>query len=265
LARPIGEDGTGDDAAAAAPLAADEPVAGPRRVRTFAIGPDGKILDTGNAPEPAAPEQQVAAASTLTPIEPVPVPTTSIGGTPAAGGPDPAAAPDLAAAFSPEEGGVAASNDGGNDQVEPPAAAVEPTIEAPATDLEGPSPDIAAAPPVEPAEVPVAEPEPQPEIAAVAPQPEAEPAPAPTAATGEGWSVQISSQRTREEAQSSWSSLSRRFSSVLGSLQPNVQEADLGTKGVYYRLRVGPWTSRSEAINLCESLRSAGGDCIVVR
>jgi hypothetical protein len=59
--------------------------------------------------------------------------------------------------------------------------------------------------------------------------------------------------------------MQQRFSSVLGDMQPNIQEADLGAKGIYYRVRVGPWAARAEAVQVCESLRSAGGDCIVTR
>jgi cell division protein FtsN len=52
---------------------------------------------------------------------------------------------------------------------------------------------------------------------------------------------------------------------VLGNMEPNIQEADLGAKGTYYRVRVGPWASRGEAVQVCERLRAAGGDCIVTR
>ena len=37
----------------------------------------------------------------------------------------------------------------------------------------------------------------------------------------------------------------------------------LGAKGVYYRAMVGPFGSREEAVQLCSSLKQAGGDCVV--
>ena len=77
--------------------------------------------------------------------------------------------------------------------------------------------------------------------------------------------MQVSSQRSRDQAQSSYAGMQQRYSSVLGSLQPNIQEADLGSKGVYYRVRVGPWSTRAEAVQVCEKLRSAGGECIVTQ
>jgi cell division protein FtsN len=67
------------------------------------------------------------------------------------------------------------------------------------------------------------------------------------------------------DAQSSWASAQRRYASVLGNMEPNIQQADLGAKGTYYRVRVGPWASRGEAVQVCERLRAAGGDCIVTR
>ena len=44
-----------------------------------------------------------------------------------------------------------------------------------------------------------------------------------------------------------------------------IQEADLGTKGLYYRVRVGPWASRDDAIKVCEALKAAGGNCFVTQ
>ncbi len=59
--------------------------------------------------------------------------------------------------------------------------------------------------------------------------------------------------------------MQQRYASVLGNLDPNIQEADLGTKGIYYRVRVGPWSSRDDAIQVCESLKAAGGTCFVTQ
>ena len=45
----------------------------------------------------------------------------------------------------------------------------------------------------------------------------------------------------------------------------DIQRADLGAKGIYYRARVGPFPTRSEAIEVCEKLKAAGSTCIVTR
>ena len=42
-----------------------------------------------------------------------------------------------------------------------------------------------------------------------------------------------------------------------------IRRAELGGKGTYYRAMVGPFTSREQAVQLCSSLKAAGGDCVV--
>jgi cell division protein FtsN len=50
---------------------------------------------------------------------------------------------------------------------------------------------------------------------------------------------------------------------VLGSQPHQIRKADLGSKGVYYRAMVGPFSNREQAVQLCSSLKQAGGDCVV--
>ena len=59
--------------------------------------------------------------------------------------------------------------------------------------------------------------------------------PAPRAATGigGGFLVQVSSQRSQETALSTFHDLQRRYPSILGDREPNIQRADLGERGVY--------------------------------
>jgi len=86
---------------------------------------------------------------------------------------------------------------------------------------------------------------------------------APTIPKG-AYIVQVSSQRSRKQAQDAYSSLQRRFPSVLGDVQPVIQKADLGDRGTYYRVRLGPYQQQAAA-RLCSNLKSAGGDCFVRR
>jgi cell division septation protein DedD len=76
--------------------------------------------------------------------------------------------------------------------------------------------------------------------------------------------VQVSSQRTEEQAQAAFNDLQRRFGSVLGGVSPVIQRADLGDRGTFFRVRI-PTASRDDAISLCERLKTAGGDCFVRR
>ena len=75
--------------------------------------------------------------------------------------------------------------------------------------------------------------------------------------------MQVSSQRSEADAQSSYRSIQEKYAGVLGSHPHVVRRADLGSKGVYYRAMVGPFASREEAVQLCSSLKQAGGDCVV--
>jgi len=83
-------------------------------------------------------------------------------------------------------------------------------------------------------------------------------------ATHTQWTVQVSSQRSDDAAQSSYGNLKRRFSSLLSDRSVSVQKADVEGKGTFYRVRI-PASSKSDAISLCESMKSAGGSCFVTR
>ncbi|HEX9904729.1 MAG TPA: SPOR domain-containing protein [Propylenella sp.] len=261
LVRPVGEAGSEDvesaaGGAAAAADGADEDV-GPRRVQTFVVRPDGTIVAT----EPAAVADDPPARETALATEPgdaieaIPVRTTTIGADAAPNG---------------------ARNDSG--QV-PPAAEAEPDVSS--SDLASVGADLApevvtelpAAPAEQAAALRTEEPAvPQPQAANEAPvdllssaPAAAEAAPPPAVASDGGFLVQVSAQRSMEQAQASFADLQRRYGSVLAGLQPTIQEADLGEKGIYYRVRVGPWGSRDEAIGVCESLKAAGGTCFVTQ
>ncbi|MDI3471446.1 MAG: hypothetical protein OJF62_003509 [Pseudolabrys sp.] len=89
---------------------------------------------------------------------------------------------------------------------------------------------------------------------------------APPAATGSasgGYAVQVSAQRSEAEAQAAFRSLQGKYPSQLGGRQVTIRRADLGSKGVYYRAMVGPFSSSAEASQLCQSLKSAGASCLI--
>lgn len=85
------------------------------------------------------------------------------------------------------------------------------------------------------------------------------------APTGGGYLVQVSSQKNEADAQASYKALQGKFPSVLGQHSSLVKRVDLGEKGVYYRAFAGPFGSSEEASQVCNSLKSAGGQCFVQR
>jgi cell division protein FtsN len=54
-----------------------------------------------------------------------------------------------------------------------------------------------------------------------------------------------------------------RYGNVDGLATTNIQKVDLGAKGVWYRLRVGPFADRAVALAACAKLKAQGADCIV--
>ena len=58
---------------------------------------------------------------------------------------------------------------------------------------------------------------------------------------------------------------SRNIPTLLASYRPIVQKADLGAKGTWYRLRIGPIADKTAANKLCGQLKSQGlPDCLVM-
>jgi len=81
--------------------------------------------------------------------------------------------------------------------------------------------------------------------------------------TSGGYVVQISSQRSEADAQSSFRNLQAKYPKELGDREAIVRRADLGPKGVFYRAMVGPFGSAGDADQFCSGLKAAGGQCIV--
>ena len=76
--------------------------------------------------------------------------------------------------------------------------------------------------------------------------------------------VQIAAFRSQDAAESAWKKASASKPELYSGAGKFVQRADLGAKGVFYRLRVGAFDQRSEASAFCEALKTAGDNCIVV-
>ena len=98
---------------------------------------------------------------------------------------------------------------------------------------------------------------------AAAPPPSTRSAPEATENAAGGFVVQLSSQKSEAEAQSSFRSLQAKFPNELGDLQPIIRRADLGSKGVFYRTLVGPFATAQEASQFCATYKAAGGQCVV--
>ncbi|WEK06337.1 MAG: SPOR domain-containing protein [Candidatus Devosia phytovorans] len=75
--------------------------------------------------------------------------------------------------------------------------------------------------------------------------------------------VQLASQRSENEARTTAQSMVGRFGPLFGGANLEVQRVDLGERGIYYRVRV-PAQSRDSANTMCNNVKAAGGDCVVM-
>ena len=90
-----------------------------------------------------------------------------------------------------------------------------------------------------------------------------EKAPVQTSVAAKGsWQVQLMASTNRKAVENSWASLSKKYP-VLKNHSYEIETADLGAKGTFYRLQAGAFADRSGADALCKEIKAAGGSCIV--
>lgn len=107
-------------------------------------------------------------------------------------------------------------------------------------------------------------------ITAVQPVIEAGPPPVSTApavsrfASAGSYQVQLSALRSEDAARSAWTTIQSSAPDLFTGANLDIQRADLGAKGVFFRLRVGSFADRAAAKGFCEDVKAAGRDCMVV-
>lgn len=205
--------------------------AGVRKVPVVSVGRDGQIQPPSSERE----TQAIVAVPGLTVID-------GLGGPPGPGGVAPSpgqaqagrpASPDRSAAAPPQVEMVTGSNS------KAPAASqksVTPAAKAPAAPKADAPKKMAAA----------------------------DPSPAPSAprSTGAGYvavlaSVPVSAS-SRIDALTQFADMQQKYGAILSSKTPDIQEANLGAKGTYHRLLVGPPGSRDSANSVCNQLKAQG-------
>jgi hypothetical protein len=86
-----------------------------------------------------------------------------------------------------------------------------------------------------------------------------------SAVVGSGsFNVQVSAQKSEEDAQTTFRALQAKYPDQLSGRELIIRKKDLPI-GVFYGVQVGPFASKDEAVQLCESLKSAGGSCMLQR
>jgi hypothetical protein len=183
------------------------------------------------APAPPPPQQTAALAPPAAAPAPPPAP-------PAAAPPPPPAVPTPAAAAATPS------------PVAAPPAAAPPASPAPARPALSPAALAAAR------ELGIA-------VAENSPRPAA----SRTAAAGRagGLRLQLGAMRSETEARGAWERLKHQNSDLLGRLSAVAIRADLGGKGVYYRIQAGPVADASTADRICGELRQRHLACVIAR
>lgn len=96
------------------------------------------------------------------------------------------------------------------------------------------------------------------------PQPAVRAAPEFAFTSSGSYLVQIAAFRTQDAAEAAWRKASLSHPDLYRGAEKRIQRADLGAKGVFYRLRVGAFAQRTDASEFCAAVKASGGNCIVV-
>jgi hypothetical protein len=144
-----------------------------------------------------------------------------------------------------------------------PTAPQSPAVQ-PATVQQPAAPDGLGAGAAAPANAPPAQPQQPAAKSAGKNPPPASPRTAAqeTRAHSTGARLQLGSVRSEEAARNEWDRVRRANSDLLGDLSATPVRADLGERGVYYRIQTGP---TAEADRICAELRHRNIGCIIAR
>ncbi len=87
----------------------------------------------------------------------------------------------------------------------------------------------------------------------------------PKTSSGPSRYVQLGSFKSQDAAQDQWTKMKKEFSGVFDGLSLRVQRADLGAKGIYYRMQAGK-IAENKAKAICKSVNAKrSGGCLVVK
>jgi hypothetical protein len=223
--------------------------------------PPDDQADSASAPQASAPKPAPMAeppkpvpAPVMPAAPPIPKPVAMVA-------PPPKPAPVAAKpAPVPPPKSVAALIQQANSAPEPVKSAAKPVSPPPAMKqavMPPPAPAIATGAPRQLGAA-TAPPSPKVATATLAPVPVAKPV-----AGGGQFVLQIGAYKSQADAEAAWRDYKGRHAALLSGYSDDVQQADLGPKGTWYRLRVGGLADREVAVALCDRLKADGGVCIL--
>jgi len=153
----------------------------------------------------------------------------------------------------------------------PRPAPPSPPTQAEAAPPAAAMPTMAAGPPVTPpAFTPTTQPQEQAAPPPVRGAQTASPTPKPAAAAESGGKaggirLQLGSVRSADAARHEWERIQRKNTDLLGNLSATPIRADLGDKGIYYRIQTEPVADSATAERICGELKQRSIGCIIAR
>lgn len=89
----------------------------------------------------------------------------------------------------------------------------------------------------------------------------AEPTAAEGKASGPQPGIHLASFRSRQQAEAGWNRIKKAHGALLGKLEHDVSQVNLGPKGTYFRLKAGPFADKNEASAMCRKLKARRQYC----
>lgn len=134
---------------------------------------------------------------------------------------------------------------------------------APPPEMTEPDPREAALtePEVETAPTAIAQPVPAEEAPPTGGPPQL--SPAPSFASNGRYVAQLAALQSEAGVDAAWRRYATRAPDLFARAHMDVERADLGQRGIYYRIRAGYFADRDNAARFCERIRQMGQDCIV--
>jgi cell division protein FtsN len=87
----------------------------------------------------------------------------------------------------------------------------------------------------------------------------------PAALAGVGaYALQIGAYKSQSDADAAWKAYEAKHP-IVGGYSEDVQKADLGAKGTWYRLRISSFSDKTAATALCGKLKADGGNCFLAK
>ena len=85
------------------------------------------------------------------------------------------------------------------------------------------------------------------------------------AQAADGYLVQLGSFPSEDAASKGWARIQGQQKDLLATMTSSFQRADLGSKGVFFRIHAGPLASESAAKKICAELTKRKVGCLVIK